>query len=77
MVSFKVKDTGVGIEASEIDGLFNYFGKLKSTSQMNKQGAGLGLFISRLLAQNLGGDIMVKSVHKVGSTFELLVADHS
>jgi len=32
LISFKVKDTGVGIKPSELGNLFNYFGKLSSTS---------------------------------------------
>jgi len=73
--SFKVKDTGVGIKREELDKLFNYFGKLASTQEMNRQGAGLGLFISRILAKNLGGEILVKSWEGLGSSFEVLVRD--
>ena len=41
----KVIDTGVGIEAEEIQLLFNRFGKLQRTATMNSEGLGLGLTI--------------------------------
>lgn len=40
---------------------------------MNAQGCGLGLSISKLLAQALGGDITFESKYGVGSTFTLTV----
>lgn len=55
--------------------LFSVFGKLESSEGINKQGVGLGLSISKALAVELGGDIFVKSIKDVGTTFELVVRD--
>ena len=42
-----VSDTGVGIEANDIPKLFNKFGVLARTAEMNNEGIGLGLTIVR------------------------------
>ena len=73
MLKISVCDTGVGIPESNLPYLFNIFGKLKDSEQMNKQGCGLGLFISKLIVQKLGGDILVKSVHGAGSKFSFFI----
>lgn len=41
--------------------------------ELNKQGVGLGLSISKKLAQKLGGDITVESEKDIGSTFTLKI----
>jgi len=40
-----VNDTGVGISAEDLPKLFNKFGKLQRTAEMNSEGIGLGLTI--------------------------------
>jgi signal transduction histidine kinase len=42
-----VRDTGVGISEENQDKLFKFFGFLKETKEMNKNGVGLGLAISK------------------------------
>jgi two-component system capsular synthesis sensor histidine kinase RcsC len=46
----QVRDTGVGMTSIEMTNLFNIFGKLESTKNINHNGTGLGLFISKQLA---------------------------
>jgi signal transduction histidine kinase len=46
----QVRDTGVGMTSNEMTNLFNIFGKLESTKNINHNGTGLGLFISKQLA---------------------------
>jgi signal transduction histidine kinase len=72
-IVFKVEDTGVGIERDELDTLFSLFTKINSNRNLNKQGCGLGLMISKKLAEALGGDIVVDSVKGRGSTFSLII----
>jgi signal transduction histidine kinase/CheY-like chemotaxis protein len=55
-----VADTGIGISATNIPRLFQAYGKV-STTQENPQGVGLGLFICKRLAEQMGGYITVKS----------------
>jgi signal transduction histidine kinase len=67
-VLIEVADTGRGIAPDKLDYIFQEFGRVAGTE---KQGAGLGLAISRLLAQALGGQITVISELGRGSTFTL------
>ncbi len=68
IISFIVKDTGVGIATSEIPKLFEQFTQTQSGIQ-SQQGTGLGLFICRQFARLMGGDITVKSILAKGSSF--------
>jgi len=49
MLEFKVVDTGIGIKEEDLNKLFKIFGKLTSTKDMNQNGVGLGLTISKRL----------------------------
>jgi len=69
---FAVSDSGRGIEASQLDSVFEEFHQVSQHGQMDKpQGTGLGLAISRKIAHMLGGDISVVSQPGHGSTFSL------
>lgn len=64
----EVSDTGIGVPASKQDYIFEEFSRLRSS---DSAGAGLGLAISRLLVEGLGGHISVASEVGQGSTFAL------
>ena len=64
-----VTDTGIGIKKKDIIKLFQLFGTLKNTSQMNTQGIGLGLVISENIVQAFEGAIGVKSKYGKGTKF--------
>ena len=66
---FHVSDTGVGIKESNLEAIFNPFQQADETVNRNYGGTGLGLPISRRLAQALGGDLTAKSEEGCGSTF--------
>ncbi|CDW78214.1 multi-sensor hybrid histidine kinase [Stylonychia lemnae] len=71
LLKFNVIDTGVGIEVESQRRLFKAFTKIMKNREMNAQGCGLGLSISKLLAQALGGDISFESTYGQGSVFTL------
>lgn len=71
ILKVSVKDNGPGISKRDQKKLFKLFGKLKSTSQMNTNGIGLGLCICKSICEVFGGMISVKSKLNMGSIFTL------
>jgi two-component system, sensor histidine kinase len=67
----KVKDFGVGMTDFQKKNLFQNFTKYLEDREMNKEGVGLGLKISKNIANALGGDISVESEVGRGSCFTL------
>jgi signal transduction histidine kinase len=55
--------------------LFNVFGKLEEHKDVNPNGIGLGLTISKSLSQQMGGDITVRSEFREGSVFEVRIME--
>lgn len=70
-VAISVKDTGPGISAEHQARLFRPFMQIDNTKTRAHDGAGLGLVITRRLAQAMGGDVQVSSKLGHGSTFTL------
>ena len=68
-----VKDTGIGIKEEDLSKLFQLFGFINATEEINTQGIGLGLHISKHIVNHLGGEIVCKSTWGKGSTFIFLV----
>jgi signal transduction histidine kinase len=64
-----VEDTGIGIRQEDIPTIFETFRQLDSSSARRAQGTGLGLPISRRLAELHGGRMWVESQQGVGSIF--------
>ncbi len=68
-LEFYVKDTGIGIPKDRQEAIFERFIQADITDKMARQGAGLGLSITRAYVEMLGGKIWVESVEGSGSTF--------
>ncbi|CAG9330282.1 unnamed protein product [Blepharisma stoltei] len=68
-----IKDTGLGIASTKLSTLFEEFNTV-STPNLNPQGCGLGLHISKMILKELGNDIIsVESKINVGSTFSFTI----
>ena len=68
-VRIRVRDTGRGIPAAELDRIFEPFVQLNRQLSRPADGMGLGLSISRDLARGMGGDLTADSEPGGGSTF--------
>jgi signal transduction histidine kinase len=68
-VCFEVRDTGIGIDPSHLDQVFELFWQVDQSTSRRVGGAGLGLAVSRRIARALGGDVSVESTLGAGSKF--------
>lgn len=68
-IEFYVKDTGIGIPKDRQTAIFDRFVKADIDDSQARQGAGLGLSISKAYVEMLGGKIWVESEEGIGSTF--------
>jgi signal transduction histidine kinase len=68
-LEFYVKDTGIGIPKDRQEAIFERFVQADISDIMARQGAGLGLSISKAYVELLGGKIWVESEEGTGSTF--------
>lgn len=76
-IKFSVTDRGLGISEEDIEGLFTPYFRSSNPSALEREGTGLGLFLSRSIVEEHGGTINVSSTVGEGSTFsvELPLAD--
>ena len=68
-----VSDTGIGIEPSKLDKIFEPFVQIDSSHRMRNDGVGLGLAISRSLARAMRGNLSAASVPGAGTTMRLVL----
>lgn len=72
-IRFEIVDTGRGFTDKEAEYLFKRFSQIDGSSTRQHGGTGLGLVISRQLAQLHGGDMSAKGVPNQGSTFTFYI----
>jgi CheY-like chemotaxis protein len=70
---FSIKDSGPGLKPQEIDRLFKRFSQTTKRTHIKYGGSGLGLFISRELAEKQGGEIGVASTTGQGAKFSFYI----
>jgi protein-histidine pros-kinase len=75
VLAFSVEDTGPGIPLSDQARLFEAFSRAESANRRKLEGSGLGLHLSRKLAEQLGGTITFQSEYGKGSTFMLALPE--
>ncbi|MDR1534035.1 MAG: response regulator [Planctomycetota bacterium] len=64
-----VEDSGIGIKNEDLPKLFGEFARVDEKRNLNVEGTGLGLVITRSLCRAMGGDIAVRSEYGKGSVF--------
>jgi signal transduction histidine kinase len=69
--TIRVVDTGIGIAAADQPRLFQAFSQINGATARRQEGTGLGLYLSKKLAEMMGALITVRSESGKGSTFEL------
>ncbi|MEI6208278.1 MAG: ATP-binding protein [Desulfuromonadales bacterium] len=73
ILEFAVRDTGIGIAADKLDMIFDSFTQVDGATARRYAGTGLGLTISRRMAELMGGSLDVESTEGSGTVFRLLL----
>jgi len=71
-IKVSVTDTGIGIKDTDMYKLFKAFSQIHINGRIN-DGTGLGLYLSKKIAELLNGDILVESEFRKGSKFTLIL----
>ncbi len=72
-VAWEVEDTGIGMDESDLEKIFDEFHQLDGSATRLYAGTGLGLALSRQVARRMGGDVTVRSTRREGSVFTLML----
>lgn len=72
-INFCIKDTGVGLNQSQIKKIFSRFEQAEMSTTRRFGGTGLGLPITKNLVELMGGSISVESELEIGSTFHVFI----
>lgn len=68
-----IQDTGIGMEAADLEKLFNGFTQIDTRKNRKNGGIGLGLAISNIMVKKMGGVITIKSKPDQGTTVKVIV----
>jgi signal transduction histidine kinase len=70
-VKVSIRDSGIGIKETDLDKLFKPFSQIPIEGRLRREGTGLGLYLSKKIANLLGGEIVAESEFGEGSVFTL------
>ncbi|MBO5352095.1 MAG: response regulator [Lachnospiraceae bacterium] len=73
LLKIAVRDTGIGISREEMERLFTKFERLDLRKNRNIEGTGLGLYITKMLTDLMGGTITAESEYGKGSVFTVVL----
>lgn len=71
MASFQIEDTGPGIESRDLANIFEPFSRTSQDASHSVSGAGIGLTITKMLTEMMGGEILVDSTVGMGTVFKI------
>ncbi len=69
VLSFSVKDTGIGIKEEDIDKIYDEFQRIDISRNRNVEGTGLGMTIVQMLLKLMGSELRIESEYEKGSVF--------
>ena len=72
-IAFEVSDTGIGMSPAVLGRLFEPFSQANEATVRNYGGSGLGLALTKEMAELIGGSVAVQSIEGRGSAFRLCV----
>nr|CRH05330.1 putative Histidine kinase [Candidatus Magnetococcus massalia] len=72
-ITFNLQDTGIGVDKSHLDKIFEPFNQVRGRGNQHTTGTGLGLAICRNLVEIMGGEISATSLLDQGSTFTFTI----
>ncbi|MFW6210308.1 MAG: sensor histidine kinase [Patescibacteria group bacterium] len=70
-LTITVGDDGIGVPAAEVDQLFSKFFRASNARAARTEGTGLGLYVIKQAAEQLGGSVAVQSAEGEGTTFTI------
>ena len=73
IITFAVKDTGIGMNEEQLGKVFEEFAQAESSTSKDYGGTGLGLPISKKMTEMMGGDMVVESKEGKGTTFSIII----
>lgn len=68
-IYFEIKDTGIGLDSSNLDQLCQPFTQEDTSTTRRFEGMGMGLAVASLIIENMGGTLQCESEYNVGSKF--------